>query len=171
MVFPVVTPVNLSPSRQALNDALSAIIAAFITANPTVVRKYWSEVPQSLTGEGPFVYQGPINETISHDAGTRSTLFEGHIGYVDILADPQETNTRVNTFADFMREWFTANYVVLVSTTVSGVPTPYYGILEQTAFVDGPTELVQGAPVRLTDARVEFRFNPLEGRDTSLAHL
>ena len=171
MVFPVVTPANLSPARQALNDALSAIIAAFITANPTVVRKYWSEVPQSLTGEGPFVYQGPINETISHDAGTRSTLFEGHIGYVDTLADPQETNTRVNTFADFMREWFTANYVILVSTTVSGVPTPYYGILEQTAFVDGPTELVQGAPVRLTDARVEFRFNPLEGRDTSLAHL
>ena len=171
MTYPVVTPVNLSPSRQALNDALSAIIAAFITANPTVVRKYWSEVPQSLTGEGPFVYQGPIDETITHDAGTRSTMFRGSIGYVDVLADPQETNTRVNTFADFMREWFTANYTILVNTTVNGVATPYYGILQQTAFVDGPTELVQGANVRLTDARLEFTFNPLEGRDTSLAHL
>ncbi len=171
MTFPIVTPVNLSPSRQALNDALSALLTAFIAANPTVVRKYWSEVPQSLTGEGPFVYQGPINETIVHDVGTRSTLFTGYIGYVDILADPQETNTRINAFADFMREWFTANYWVLVNTTQGGNPIPYYGILQETALIDGPTELVQGANVRLTDVRLEFTFNPLEGRDTSLAHV
>ena len=77
MPYTIVTPANLSPSRQALNDAIAAIIGAFIAANPTVVRKYWSEVPASLTGEGPFVYQGPINEQITHDQGTRSTLFTG----------------------------------------------------------------------------------------------
>ena len=164
MVFPVVTPANLSPSRQALNDALAAILAAFITANPTVVRKYWSEVPASLNGEAAFVYQGPINETITHDAGTRSTLFRGTLGYVDFLADPEETNTRVNTFADFMREWFTANYHILVNTS-SG---PYYGILQETALTDGPTELTQSS-TRMTDVLLEFTFNPLEGRDTSLA--
>ena len=164
MTFPVNVPANLSPSRQALNDALSAILAAFMAANPRVVFKYWSEVPPSLNGEAAFVYQGPINETITHDSGTRSTLFRGTLGYVDFLADPSETNTRVNTFADFMREWFTANYHILVSTS-SG---PYYGILQETAFYDGPTELVQGN-TRMTDARLEFTFNPLEGRDTSLA--
>ena len=164
MVFPVVTPANLSPSRQALNDALAAILVAFITANPTVVRKYWSEVPASLNGEAAFVYQGPINETITHDAGTRSTLFRGTLGYVDFLADPEETNTRVNTFADFMREWFTANYHILVNTS-SG---PYYGILQETALTDGPTELTQSS-TRMTDVLLEFTFNPLEGRDTSLA--
>lgn len=163
MVFPVVTPANLSPSRQALNDALSAIMAAFITANPTCVRRYWSEVPASLNGEAAFVYQGPINEAITHDSGLRSTVFTGSLGYVDFLADPSETNTRVNTFADFMREWFTANYHILVSTTTG----PYYGVLQETAFIDGPTELVQGN-TRMTDARLEFTFNPLEGRDTSL---
>ncbi len=166
MPYTIVTPANLSPSRQALNDAIAAIIAAFIAANPTVVRKYWSEVPASLTGEGPFVYQGPINESITHDQGTRSTLFTGSIGYVDVLVDPQETNTRINAWADFMREWFTANYWVLVQTS-SG---PYYGVLQETALIDGPTELVQGN-AHMTDARLEFTFNPLEGRDTSLAHL
>ena len=70
----------------------------------------------------------------------------------------------INTFADFMREWFTANYHILVNTS-SG---PYYGILEQTALIDGPTELVQGS-TRMPDVRLEFTFNPLEGRDTSLA--
>ena len=164
MTFPVNVPANLSPSRQALNDALSAILAAFMTANPTVVRRYWSELPASLNGEAAFVYQGPINETIAHDAGTRSTTFRGSLGYVDFIGDPEETNTRCNTFADFMREWFTANYHILVNTS-SG---PYYGILEQTALIDGPTELVQGS-TRMTDVRLEFTFNPLEGRDTSLA--
>jgi hypothetical protein len=164
MTFPVNVPANLSPSRQALNDALSAILAAFMTAQPTVVRRYWSELPASLNGEAAFVYQGPINETITHDAGTRSTVFRGSLGYVDYIADPEETNTRCNTFADFMREWFTANYHILVNTS-SG---PYYGILEQTALIDGPTELVQGS-TRMTDVRLEFTFNPLEGRDTSLA--
>ena len=164
MVFPVVTPANLSPSRQALNDALAAIMAAFITANPTVVRRYWSELPASLNGEASFVYQGPINETITHDGGLRSTLFTGSLGYVDFISDPEETNTRINTFADFMREWFTANYHILVSTSTG----PYYGVLQETALIDGPTELVQ-ANTRMTDVRLEFTFNPLEGRDTSLA--
>lgn len=167
MTYPVVTPVNLSPSRQALNDAVQALLTAFITANPNVVRRYWSELPQALDGETPFVYQGAINETITHDAGIRSTLFTGSIGYVDVLADPQETNTRINAFADFMREWFTANYAITFTTTDG----PYYGILQQTSLIDGPTELVQGANVRLTDVRLEFTFNPQEGRDTSLAHL
>jgi len=164
MTFPVNVPANLSPSRQALNDALSAIIAAFMTANPAVVRRYWSELPASLNGEAAFVYQGPINETITHDSGVRGTLFHGSLGYVDIIVDPEETNTRINTFADFMREWFTANYHILINTS-SG---PYYAVLQETMFVDGPTELTQGS-THMTDARLEFECKVQEGRDTSLA--
>ena len=161
MVYTVVTPSVANASRQALNDIISAIFAAFISANPTVVRKYWSEVPQSLTGEGPFVYQGQINEAITHDQGTRQTVYTGSIGYVDVLVDPQETNTRENTFADYMREVFTANARISVGATGTGSVD---GILEQVALVDGPTELVQGN-ARLTDMRLDFRFTVLEGRN------
>ena len=161
MVYTVVTPAVQNASRQALNDILSAILAAFIAANPTAARKYWSEVPQSLTGEGPFVYQGAINESILHDQGTRQTVYTGSIGYVDVLADPQETNTRENTFADFMREWFTANARISVGAAGTGSVD---AILQQTALVDGPTELVQGN-ARLTDMRLDFTFTVLEGRN------
>ena len=162
MVYAVVTPSVANASRQALNDIISAIFAAYIAANPTVVRKYWSEVPQSLTGEGPFVYQGAIDEAITHDQGTRQTVYTGSIGYVDVLADPEETNTRENSFADLVREWFTANARISVGATGTGSVD---AVLQQTALVDGPTELVQGASVRLTDVRADFQMIVLEGRN------
>ena len=154
-------PTTWNPTRQALNDMLSAIIAGFQAAVPGVIRKYWSEVPQSLTAEGPFVYQGSINEVITHDSGLRSTTFSGSIGYVDVLANPQETNTRCNAFADYMREVFTANARISVGATGTGGVD---GILQQVALVDGPTELVQGN-ARLTDMRLDFTFQVLEGRN------
>lgn len=161
MVYSPVIPTTWNPTRQALNDILTAIIAGFQAAVPGVIRKYWSELPQSLTGEGPFVYQGAINETILHDSGTRQTLYRGSIGFVDVLADPQETNTRENAFADYMREVFTANARISVGATGTGSVD---GILQQVGLVDGPTELVQGN-ARLTDMRVDFTFTVLEGRN------
>ena len=161
MTYTVVIPSSWNPSRQALNAILSAIIAGFQAAVPGVVRRYWSEVPASLTGEGPFVYQGAIHEAILHDAGTRQTVYTGSIGYVDLLTDPQETNTRENTFADYMREVFTANARISVGATGTG---SLDAILVQTALVDGPTELTQGS-LRFTDMRLDFTFTVLEGRN------
>ena len=169
--YNVVIPTTWDPTRQALNDILDAIITGFMAAVPGVVRKYWSELPQSLTAEGPFVYQGAINETVAHSGGNiagnvvasglRATLFTGSIGYVDVLADPQETNTRCNAFADYMREVFTANARISVGATGTGGTD---GILQQIGLVDGPTELVQGN-ARLTDVRLDFTFQVLEGRN------
>lgn len=151
MTVPTITPpTNTQTNRQDLNDLLAALIAAFIAAHPTVTRKFWSEVPASLTGEVPFVYTGPINEQIAHDSGTRGTLFTGELGYVD-RGDPQEVNTRINTFADFMRDWFTANSRALPA-----------GTFEQTAFIDGG-ELTQGNAVT-ANPKIAFRFFVQEGR-------
>lgn len=160
MAYTPVIPTSWDPTRQALNDMLGAILAGFIAAVPGVVRRYWSEVPASLTGEGPFVYQGAIDEQIAHDAGTRQTVYSGSLGYVDVLVDPQETNTRENAFADYMREVFTANARISVGAAGTGSVD---GILQQTRLVDGPTELVQGN-ARLTDMRLDFTFTVLEGR-------
>lgn len=159
MSFTPTIPPLWNPTRQALNDLLSDIMAGFMTSVPGVIRRYWSEVPASLTGEGPFVYQGPINEAILHDSGTRQTVYRGFIGYVDVLADPQETNTRCNAFADYMREMFTYNARTIATSTTGGADA----ILQETDLVDGPTELVQGN-ARLTDMRLDFTLTVLEGR-------
>ena len=151
MTITAVAPTQTQTDRQDLNDLLAAIVNAFTSAHPSVVRKYWSEVPASLTGEGPLVYQGEISETIEHDSGTRRTLFRGTIGYVDVLADPQETNARINAWADFMRDWFTANVRTLVR-----------GVLAQTGFTEG--ELSQGA-LQFANPTLAFTFTVQEGRD------
>ena len=148
--FTATVPSSWQTRRQDLNDALSAIIAAFQAAVPGVIRRQWSELPDTLMAEGPFIYLGDITESIQHDAQTRTTTFTGVIGYVDTLADREETNTRINVFADYMRDLFTANVRIM--------PT---GVLVQTGFTEG--ELGQGN-VRMTDPHLTFVFRIQEGR-------
>ncbi len=106
----IVIPTTLwTPTRQALNDVLGQMIAAFMAAVPGVTRKWWSEIPETFNGEAPLVYLGDIAEKTDFSAGLRQTLYTGFIGYVDHSADNQEANTRANTFVDYMRELFTAN--------------------------------------------------------------
>lgn len=150
MTFTAVTPTNFQTDRADLNTCLGLLIADFMTVVPNAVRKHWSELPASLTGEGPFVYVGDITETIVHDLQTRGTMFTGDIGYVDVLADPQQTNDRVAVFADYIREWFTVNARIMPR-----------GILAQTGFREG--EISQGT-LRFTDARVSYFFQVMEGR-------
>ena len=148
---PVVIPSDWTSARQDLNSALEAIITAFITySSYAVVRKFWSELPQSVTGEGPAAILSEVQETVTHDSGTRATLFEGRLVYVDFITDPIEVNNRINIFADRMRDLFTANASILA---------PY--LLEQTGFQEG--EMEQGM-VRVQSPYVTFRLAVLEGR-------
>jgi hypothetical protein len=146
-----VVPSVWSTTRVDLQAALVDILDAFIAAVPGIIRKVWTEVPSSLTGEGPFVYVGDITEEIKHDFGTRSTIFRGVMGYVDILAAPQETNDRIAVFCDYMRDLFTANARILG-----------YGILEQVGLTE--TELIQGT-IRMTNTTVSWTFDILQGRN------
>lgn len=153
MVTPAtpVIPTSWTSSRQDLNAALEALIQAYIEASDwAVVRKFWSELPQSLTAEGPAAILSEVTETVSHDSGTRTTLFDGRLVYVDFLTDPVEVNARINVFADRMRDLFTANASIL---------PPY--LLEQTGFQEG--EMEQGT-VRVQAPFVTFRLAVLEGR-------
>ena len=152
MTYTPVVPTLSQTNRQDINDFLGAFLVAFMAAHPTVVRKQWSELPASLTGEGPFVYLGDITEDLLHDSGTRQTVFSGTLGYVDVLADPQETNTRMNTFADFMRDWFSAN----VHVNSSGRDE-----LHQTQTTEG--SIGQG-PIAYAAILIHWKWTVLEGR-------
>jgi hypothetical protein len=146
-----VVPSTWSTTRVDLNAAIVEILDAFIAAVPGIIRKVWTEVPSGLTGEGPFVYIGDVIEEISHDFGTRSTIFRGMVGYVDVLVDPQETNDRVAVFCDYMRDLFTANARILG-----------YGIFEQTGLTE--TEIIQGT-IRMTNTTVQWKFDIRVGRN------
>lgn len=147
----VVIPSSYQSNRQELDDALEAIIDAFIASNSyAIVRKFWHELPRTLTGEGPFVAVLDVNETITHTEGLRITLFTGSLVYVDWLTDPQELNTRINTFADQMRDLFTANPTITNR-----------GLLQQVGFRVG--EMSQGN-LRFAAPELMFTYNVQEGR-------
>lgn len=154
MPIVVTLPPSYNTDRQDLNDALEAIVEAFITSTSyAIVRKYWSELPASLTGEGPFVAQGDITETVTTtDQGTIIVRYSGALWYIDVLTDPSEYNTRVNTFADHMRDLFAYNITVLPQ-----------GILTQLGLTEG--ELPQGT-VRMGAPQLTFEFIVQRGRPT-----
>jgi hypothetical protein len=152
MTYPVVIPVTWDPTRQIVNDFINAIIEGFQAAVPNVIRRQWSEIPATYTGEVPLIYLGDITETISHDEGLRKTLFTGQIGYVDVSPDNQEANTRANSFADYMREVFTAN-ARIYST----------GIFEETGLRE--SAISEGSMRGFMHLILDFTFNILEGRN------
>jgi|GEM_PF-2684173 len=149
---PVVPITKWETNRQDLNDALTAMIAAFQAVVPNVIRVQYSEIPASMTGEVPLVYLDAITETILHDKGLRGTTYSGSIGYIDTSPDNEEANTRANIFADYMRELFTANARVLTN-----------GILQQTRLAEAPAS--QGPLTGFMHLVLDFEYVVQQGRD------
>lgn len=132
MPYVPVIPASYQTNRQDLNDALEAIVNAFIVSESYAIgRKFQSEMPDTLTAEGPLIVLGDITEAIQHTMQLRITTFTGTLIYVDWMTDRQEYNTRVNRFADHMRDLFTYN-----RSTVN--PD---AVLQQTGFEEGEMQL------------------------------
>ena len=160
MTFTPIIPTQWLPLRQNVNDFLNAIVAAFQAQYPDVIRKQWSEYPPSYSGEVPLIFLGDINETILFSgsagsqvaSGLRQAVLAGTVEYVDVSPDNQEANTRANSFADYMREVFTAN-ARIYST----------GIFQETglreAAIDG------GAGQSYMHLLVDYTFTIQEGRN------
>jgi hypothetical protein len=161
MTYAPVIPSTWDPLRQSLNNFLEAIIASFQAAVPGVIRRQWTEVPATFAGEVPLIYFGDITETLTHDMGLRRTVFTGQIGYVDVAPDNQEANTRANSFADYMREVFTANPRISVGATGTG---GIDGILQQTGLTEGPAP-ADGPPRGWMHLVLDYTFVVLEGRN------
>jgi hypothetical protein len=149
---PVIPTTRWETNRQDINDFLDAIVVAFQGVVPNVVRKFFSDMPESYTGELPLIYLGELTETIVHDSGLRHTHWEGSIGYVDTSPDNQESNTRANTFADYFREVFTANARIFDP-----------GILAQTGLREG--RATQGPLGGFQHLVLSYVFDLQEGRN------
>jgi len=110
MPFTPVIPSSYQTNRADLDEALVAIVDAFIASESYAIgRKSASALPDLLTGEGPLIVVGDITEAIVHTMQLRITTFTGSILYVDWITDRQEYASRVNVFADRMRDLFTYN--------------------------------------------------------------
>lgn len=149
MPYTPVIPSTWSTGRVDLNEALVAILEAFRTAQPTIIRKVWSSAPPNLAGERPFVYVGDITEEVRNDSGLRMTDYTGSVGYVDIMSDNSEAGDRAMVFFDYMRDLFSAN--------ARGIST---GELTQTGARE--EELAQG-PLRFYHGVITYRYTLQEG--------
>lgn len=153
MTYTAIVPVDRwTPTRANLNTALGDMIAAFQAVVPGVVRAYWSELPPTFAGETPTVWLGDLTETITHDAGLRTTVYAGTIEYVDQAPDNEEANSRANAFADYFRELFTANARVLGA-----------GILQETGLTETPA--TDGPLLAWMHLVLTFTYTVQEGRN------
>lgn len=152
MSFVPIIPSSYQEDRVELTEAIQALIDAFIASQSyTIGRIFWSELPASLTGEGPMIVLGDMNEAIKHDISLRTTVWTGTITWVDWLSSPDEASHRASVFADHMRDLFTAN------PTITG-----RGLLEQVGFQEA--ELRQGTLV-MNAPQVLFTYTVQEGRN------
>lgn len=128
MPYTPVIPTSYQSDRQDLHDAIEALVDAFIASESYAIgRKFLGELPDSFFTEGPLIVIGQITEQIVHDVQTRTTTFSGSLFFIDTTSDHEEYSTRVNTFADRMRDLFTENPRLV---------NPGAGELYQTAFTE-----------------------------------
>ena len=99
--------------RQAVQYGIAAIVTAFATANPTIIRSVRTVRPPSFASSAalPVFFIGDLNESISHANGVRTRTISGFSAYlVDQLGTTTDSNDRMNFAADTLTDLFTLNY-------------------------------------------------------------
>ena len=148
----------MSTFRVDLVAHLSTAVNAYITANPTIVRRYWKRRPGTFGGELPLAYMDNISEVIAVlDNGTYQRDLSTAIVVVDTFADNEQTGTRFDTAVDGLVSWL----VRATYATVSGGYLTLTGIedtdIEQPGTIDRP-------PVIYRAARLAISGHVQEGR-------
>ena len=103
--------------RTDVTAGLVTIIDAFITANPTLIRRSSRAEPPSIVGDLPIAYVDRRTETISHDSGIRVRTMTPSVVVVSPLADNVETVTAHDSLVDLLVDHFTT-YAHITSNTV-----------------------------------------------------
>ena len=96
-----------SSFRVDLVDALYDLLAAYQTANPSLLRKVYRTRPAAFQ-ELPAAFVGPRIETITHTAGTRERAIDPSVVVVDTFTDNIETGDRLDILMDDLVDVFTA---------------------------------------------------------------
>jgi hypothetical protein len=143
-----------STFRTDITSGLVTILDAFITANPTLLRRSERGRPPSVVGDLPIAWVDRRDESIVHDSGTRTRTMQPSVLVVAPITDNVETVIRFDTLVDLLVDHFT-DYPHITSNTIWSAMT-----VEDESYSEGEE------PVRYFHA-VRFSFGNVsiqEGR-------
>lgn len=147
--------------RSDIVAALVAILEEESTASPTLLRKVYPSRPGSF-GETPVAWVGPRDETITHDAGTRTRTFAGlQVLIADAYRDNQQTGDLLDDLVDELVDRFD----VPGAAGVQKVPN---SVIQLTSVTDTDIELAKPDGGSVIYRGVVLTFggsSKLEGRD------
>jgi len=107
--------------RSDVRAQLYALGLAFATANPTLLKRFYSVRPGAFN-ELRCGYIGPLSETVTHSAGIRRRTMSPQIVLVDHLREPaSETADALDDLVDAFLDYVTARPHAISNTTLTSV--------------------------------------------------
>jgi hypothetical protein len=103
--------------RQDITAGLVTILDAFVTANPTLLRRTELAEPPSVMGDLPIAFVSNRPERIHHDSGIRQRTMSPSVLVVSNITDNIETVVRHDVLVDKLLDHFTT-YPHIASNTV-----------------------------------------------------
>lgn len=139
----------MSTNRVDLTAGIATMMAAFIAANPTLLKRHFSVRPKSVLTDWPCSYLDRVSVVIHYDNSLREEQWSVEIVFVDAETDATETSARMDVLVDTMND-FLDGYAHLVAGTV----------WSDSAWVDETvplSDLTSAAGVRLRIGPIAFK--------------
>ena len=107
----------MSTNRADLVAGIGTMMAAFIAANPTLLRRHFGSRPKSLVTDWPCSWLDKVPATIHYDSSLREENYLPELVFADRETDSDETSARLDVLVDKFTD-FLDGYPHIVAGTV-----------------------------------------------------
>src|SRR5438105_1946886 len=107
----------MSTNRADLVAGIGTMMAAFIAAHPTLLKRHFPRRPKTVLTDWPCSYLDAIPASIHYDSALREENYLPEIVFVDAETDATETGGRLNVLVDAFTD-FLDGYAHIVAGTV-----------------------------------------------------
>lgn len=90
----------MSTNRVDLVSGIATMMAAFIVAQPTLLKRHFSNRPTSVLTDWPCSFLDLRPTTVHYDSGLRDMSFTPSLVFVDAELDPTATTNRLDEIVD-----------------------------------------------------------------------
>jgi hypothetical protein len=87
-------------NRADLVAGITTMVNAFISANPTLLKRHFRSRPMTILSDWPCSYLDLRPTSVSYDSALRTTEFTPSIVFVDRPTESGETSDRIDTIVD-----------------------------------------------------------------------